>query len=407
MKLYLIENNNFEGQKMKRISLIFITILNAVIFANDAPIVLVGANASPILSQDIVMESEKIEIELSNFEAKVNCSFKFKNLGEKQTVTMGFPEVSGYLELSAIHNFITIIDGKNIDIIKVPGDSVWDNWFTWQVEFEKNEEIVVNNSYMTGRDAGAYRGIFKYILETGSGWKDFIKHSEIIIRLSNIDFSDLANISPKNYSITENTLTWDFYDFEPTYINNIEIKYHIDLSPNYWLQNYFWDGSKAESSEDVKQEKLIENAFTLYEQMQYHHFINKINEFFQTYELKHNTELYSVINLMLCHAYKFTGDYVSAIEIIQNNNDSLSLYSKYFELAKLYEQFQEYKKSIEHYKKSKFVFNREEFKDVLEFESMFYDMETIESYVIPFLHKDGMNAYCDYKIKILEELINK
>src|SRR5437899_636322 len=83
------------------------------LFANDAPLVLIGTTVSPIISKDIVMENETIKVTLSKFEASVNCLFTFYNSGDEKSVMMGFPEAKSYLNTSDLHDFTTVINNKN------------------------------------------------------------------------------------------------------------------------------------------------------------------------------------------------------------------------------------------------------------------------------------------------------
>lgn len=103
-------------------------------------------------------------------------------------------------------------------------------WYIWNVKFDKGESKTIKVNYMVPSGAGyggEYR-FFKYLLSTGSGWKDKINKAEINIRLNNVQANTIETISPGNHVFDENkkTIRWTFQNIEPTVDNDIYVRYY-------------------------------------------------------------------------------------------------------------------------------------------------------------------------------------
>jgi len=81
--------------RKKRFTLILITMIllasGTTASANDGVLGVTPDGVYPITQSDIMMKAEEITIKVEGASAKVTCRFDFKNLGDAQTVLMGFP----------------------------------------------------------------------------------------------------------------------------------------------------------------------------------------------------------------------------------------------------------------------------------------------------------------------------
>jgi hypothetical protein len=111
-------------------------------------------------------------------------------------------------------------------------------WYIWNVKFKKGESKTIKVNYMVPSGAGygsEYRFI-KYLLSTGTGWRDKINKAEINIKLVNVKPNTLETISPSNYKLDNKakTINWTFSNIEPTTDNDIYVKYFNPRERRKW-----------------------------------------------------------------------------------------------------------------------------------------------------------------------------
>jgi tetratricopeptide (TPR) repeat protein len=114
-------------------------------------------------------------------------------------------------------------------------------WATFNVTFPPAEDVTIEVRYkVNGFGYYPYES-FKYILETGAGWKDSIGGADIIVRLPyeatnyNVwlpDEKTLPETSP-GAMLEGNEVRWHFEDLEPTRESNIGIEV---VTPSLWLK---------------------------------------------------------------------------------------------------------------------------------------------------------------------------
>lgn len=161
------------------------------ILADEAPVQPVqGGNVKPVANGDIQMKKETIVIHLRQDDYSVDVTYTFINHGEKQKVTMGFPNETSSIYTSAIENF-TATDGKlPLTIYKKfdSGNPEEDYlpkkfWECSDVPFEKAETKIITNRYTQKYETDYNSAIRKmrYVLTTGSYWKDKIDSIRIIV----------------------------------------------------------------------------------------------------------------------------------------------------------------------------------------------------------------------------------
>jgi hypothetical protein len=249
----------------------------------------VGENPIPRNSEDIVMDSEVVNIVLHEGFAEVECAYRFINEGSDQTVVMGFPNKT-FMEMSGENpakNGIGIFRAFANDIeIPVRSSTLTfepdrheaelygqqSTWFFHDVPFKKGETKIVVNRYIadhggTASPITAINKNFNYVLRTGSSWKGVISRADINISYaSGVSWNNLFRdpdsymengekppedpyrcilIVPKGYEKNASGLSWSFTDFEPNKDSDIMVGLYFnwnktgpflrDASASSWL----------------------------------------------------------------------------------------------------------------------------------------------------------------------------
>lgn len=111
-------------------------------------------------------------------------------------------------------------------------------WYIWKVKFKKGESKTIKVNYMvpSGVGYGADYRFFKYLISTGTGWKEKINKAEIKVRLNNVKTNTIETISPSNYKLDDKTKTisWTFENIEPTVDNDIYVRYYNPSERRKW-----------------------------------------------------------------------------------------------------------------------------------------------------------------------------
>lgn len=106
-------------------------------------------------------------------------------------------------------------------------------WAVFDVGFPPGDDVSIEVSY-TVQGFGIYPyENFRYILETGAGWKDAIGSADVIVRLpyEASDRNVWVEASTLGLTLYGNEVRWHFENLEPTSENNIEISL---LPPSMW-----------------------------------------------------------------------------------------------------------------------------------------------------------------------------
>jgi hypothetical protein len=210
-----------------------------------------GVNLLPgAESTQVRMVSESVLIDVlvnthanSLGRAKVTARFSMRNLGEEdEKLAVRFPLTflsgsdDGYGRYPEIKNFSARVNDRTIPVRRVsallPGDpDKTIPWAEFDIIFPAGEEVPVEVSYLA-EGAGEYPFIsFKYILETGSGWKDTIGEALLTLRLpyeasnQNVIFDEQIGWSQTTPggAISGHEVQWKWEDLEPTSADNLEI----------------------------------------------------------------------------------------------------------------------------------------------------------------------------------------
>lgn len=143
-----------------------------------------------------------------------------------QTNVSNWRQKQPYLDSELIMQF---------DSLMTNGDYAW---YIWKVKFQKDETKTIKVNYIvpSGMGYGGEYRYMKYLLSTGTGWKDKISKAEINIKLDNVKTNTLETISPSNYKLDKKakTISWIFLDIEPTTDNDIYVKYYNPSERGKW-----------------------------------------------------------------------------------------------------------------------------------------------------------------------------
>lgn len=222
--------------------------LQTTLFADIAPYPIKARTISPKDQTSIRMESEKVIVDLYNDSSVVKCSFNMKNEGEKEKLKIGFPEMNFYhyqIKSAAddVTNFSVQENGKEIKFDysdslrfneeyrkKVASYQIKEEWYLWDVEFQKGESKVIDIQYSLpfGMLYRSNKRFFTYLLSTGANWKGTIGKAEIIVNLKDIVMDSIILQKPANCEISDKQLIWTFLDFDPTTDHDIKIIYNSD-----------------------------------------------------------------------------------------------------------------------------------------------------------------------------------
>ena len=220
-----------------------------------------GANLAPdseytqvrMVSERVVIDLDERVLEGSLGEAKVTARFKMQNLGDEiETMFARFPltfwngtsgSSGGYPEIKDVSFSVAgePVDWRRVDLPVMGNESLSIPWAEFGITFPPGEEVLIEVTY-TNRPVGEYPFIaYRYVLETGRGWKGSIGTAEIIVSLPYAaNFQNVIMDETTGWSQTTpgaildgSQVIWHLENFEPTRANNIEISL---VMPNTWKQ---------------------------------------------------------------------------------------------------------------------------------------------------------------------------
>ena len=184
-------------------------------------------------------------------QARVTAHFTMQNLGSTdEKMLVRFPLTfwnganDGFGRFPEIKNFAARVNGRAAPVrrveVKGPGSSDTSlPWAEFEVNFPAGKELPVEVSYLT-EGVGEYPFIsFKYILETGAGWRDSIGEADLTLRLpyeannQNVIFDEQIGWSQTTpgSSLMGREVQWKFNNFEPSSADNLEVSL---LMPSTW-----------------------------------------------------------------------------------------------------------------------------------------------------------------------------
>jgi hypothetical protein len=205
---------------------------------DDAAIEGVGGSIKPMDEHlSVVMESERVTIDVWPHRAVVDCVFVLHNTGKATAVRMGFPE-QGWGDIDVDHpsgftSFQTFVDGRRVHTktegleTQTGGPTGWKRWRVKTVKFAGGQTRSVRVQYSPGI-GGMSTGerFFEYTLRTGASWKRPIGHATVITRL---------HAFPKHWDLTapgtrrDGYYLWEKRDFEPAAQDDLQV---------FWFPGY-------------------------------------------------------------------------------------------------------------------------------------------------------------------------
>jgi len=229
-----------------------------------------GANPHPgteVTQVRMVAETVIIEVlaeapEGSLGQARVTAEFQMQNLGNESEILMvRFPTSSndGFYNYPEIHDLQVRVDGSPAATkpAQYMGGQFDDpiQWAEFEVSFPPGQDVLIEVSY-TLEGTGEYPFIsFKYLLETGAGWKDTIGSADLIVCLPYeanhhnvfIDSSPGWGQTSPGAMLAGQEIRWHYDDLEPEYQHNLSIAI---VMPSAWEKVFFERLNVANNPED-------------------------------------------------------------------------------------------------------------------------------------------------------------
>lgn len=282
MGLWRMFRLNAMGGSLKRIFLpparLFVAALILCSFASlaradDASLGRRGETVRPVGGSQVEMVSEEVTVTVSAACSRVDCRFTFKNTGPGTTVLMGFPESKpppdreGFGDDTALHDFQTFIDGRQVPVKKEKGDTQEDKkaaeaadnhpyWWTWEVPFKAGETREVGNTYWVKNHNWSNGQVMAgYILATGSSWKGPIGRARVVFRFEDVLPYDIRHISPGTYRFKGEDLVWEWTDLEPR--GDIQIIFNTLRWPEIPIK---WEGVSSSAGTLFGEFLLLDNG---------------------------------------------------------------------------------------------------------------------------------------------------
>lgn len=221
-----------------------------IALGDSAPIIPApGGNVRPVQNEDIILHDEVIDIFLYKDNYSVNVNYTFINTGKDQEITMGFPNMEGS-DYASIKDFKAYDGEQKLGILKKydveqQTDGRGKKYYEcFKTLFKSGEAKKIKNAYSQGylEEYEINSSAAKYILTTGSLWKDKISSIKVNIYLKDIPVEEFQKrvayfspkdiksglieysgleIKPANYTVTGNKVEMSFSDIDPDF--DIEI----------------------------------------------------------------------------------------------------------------------------------------------------------------------------------------
>jgi hypothetical protein len=221
-----------------------------------------GANLAPSLeTTQVRMLSEKVVMTIiptsdlqASVQSQVVADFTMRNLSTTtESMDVRFPlsfwdgASNDFEKYPHIAKLDVQVDNSAVTTHQVnisttaPGGSVVNvPWSAFRVNFPPGKDVHVEVAYSVYGQQQAPAVRFKYILETGAGWKGDIGSVDFTVRLpyfpteQNVDYKGeygLGETTAKSY-VVQNDLRWHFYNLEPTSAK--DDLYVTLVMPAYW-----------------------------------------------------------------------------------------------------------------------------------------------------------------------------
>jgi len=182
-------------------------------------------------------------------QAQTEAIFLMRNLGTaEESMQARFPLIYGealyYSEMfPEIQDIQVEVDGKAVQTQRITANNINTDveipWASFPVTFPPGKDVNIRVTYTTLGFGYEPFAAFKYILETGAGWKDTIGSGDIIVKLpyeanrQNVLLDETTGFSMTSGQPTfaGNEIRWHFDELEPGPEHNFEVSL---ILPLYW-----------------------------------------------------------------------------------------------------------------------------------------------------------------------------
>jgi hypothetical protein len=269
MYLPLFDYSNVKrvGFLKKAVCLLVVLILSVIVVPTPAradvapPDQPPGVNPIPgkentqvsMLAETVTMSVLKQSEDPKIGQAKVDAVFTMRNLGSAaEGMQVRFPLSfwngwdNGFGKFPEITDLVVKVNGGKVDTerITTPNDSgIVSNpvpWAAFNVSFPPGQDVKIEVIYTGGGATESPYVSFRYILETGAGWKGVIGSVDFIVKLPyeannlNVIFYEGTGFmsTTAGATVSGRQLSWHFDDLEPTAQNNFNVTLVLPLAWN-------------------------------------------------------------------------------------------------------------------------------------------------------------------------------
>lgn len=234
---------------MKRAQVVLLSLVIPVLaaVADDSAIQVTGG-AVQMLDEhsDVRMVSATITADVYVEESRVRCEYVFRNEGNGQTVTLGFPDMPGrdvgdVILYGHLQDFRSWADGQRLSVevrtSKREKPKRVERWYVRKLWFGPGQTRKVVNTYVQPNgDTSGGSHWFPYTIWTAGSWKGPIERLDITARWrepylwsigagAQVKLPDVAG--PPQVSDDLRTVTWSRRDLEPTREHAAGISLHF------------------------------------------------------------------------------------------------------------------------------------------------------------------------------------
>lgn len=181
--------------------------------------------------------------------ARTEAVFQMRNLGAvEEKMDVRFPLVFGesvyYSEMfPEISDIQVKVEGKTVATQRQVGGYLDSEtkipWAVFPVMFPPGQDVNLTVTYTTLGFGYEPHIVFRYILETGAGWKDTIGSAEIVVvlpyaaSLENVMFDEYSGYgqTTPNPQFSGNEIRWRFENLEPGWEDNFAV---MVIQPSAW-----------------------------------------------------------------------------------------------------------------------------------------------------------------------------
>ncbi len=225
-----------------------------------------GSNLNPVdettqvrmMAETVILNIRQDPQDDTGAIADTTATFTMRNLGTaEEKMQARFPlsffggDSDGFGNFPEIEQIAVSVDGNSVATNRVMRPAMSSRgpayieraevpWASFEVTFPPGQDVTIEVAYTTSGYGYYPYEVFKYILETGAGWKDTIGAADIIVRLpyeaSNFNVwlpdetTEYFKTGPGGV-LNGNEVRWHFENLEPIEENNIKITV---VTPTLW-----------------------------------------------------------------------------------------------------------------------------------------------------------------------------